>query len=294
MSTFWSLFIIVLVVVNIGGCVWLLVWTMNMRTADEDDQSTGHVWDGDLTEYNNPLPRWWLYTFYLSIAFTVIYLALYPGLGNFGGLLGWTQEQQYEEQIERSNERYERVYAQFRDQDIDELASNPDALRIGRNVFMNFCAACHGSDARGARSFPNLTDDEWLYGGDATAVRLSVANGRIGNMPGLGAVTGEEGAERIIDYMLSEEGDSSPEVAAGKQAYLSSGCMGCHGANAEGNRFLGAPNLRDDVWLHGSDRATLKDVIMNGRVNEMPPHKDILGEDRVRLVSAYVLSLSRD
>jgi cytochrome c oxidase cbb3-type subunit 3 len=294
MSTFWSIFVIVLVVINVGGCVWLITWTMNMNTAEQDDDSTGHTWDGDLKEYNNPLPKWWLNTFYLSIIFTVIYLALYPGLGNFKGLLGWTQDGQYEEQVAASRAQYEEVYAAFVGISLEDLATNPDALRLGRNTYMNNCASCHGSDGRGAKSFPNLTDDNWLWGGDAATVQQTIAQGRVGNMPALGAVAGEEGVEQIITYLLSDTGDSSAEVAAGKQKFMTSGCIGCHGVNAEGNPILGAPNLRDADWLHGSSREDIRDTINNGRVNQMPAHLDLIGEDRVRMVAAYVLSLSQN
>jgi len=294
MSTFWSIFVIVLVVINVGGCVWLIAWTMNMNTAEEDDDSTGHTWDGDLKEYNNPLPKWWLNTFYLSIIFTVIYLALYPGLGNFQGLLGWSQNGQYEEQVATSRVQYEEVYAAFAGISLEDLAKNPDALRLGRNTFMNNCASCHGSDGRGAKSFPNLTDGNWLWGGDAATVEKTIAQGRVGNMPALGAVAGKEGVEQIITYLLSDSGDSSAEVAAGKQKFMTSGCIGCHGANAEGNPMLGAPNLRDADWLHGSSREDIRDTINNGRVNQMPAQLDLIGEDRVRMVTAYVLSLSQD
>jgi cytochrome c oxidase cbb3-type subunit 3 len=294
MSTFWSIFVIVLVVINVGGCVWLIAWTMNMNTAEQDDDSTGHTWDGDLKEYNNPLPKWWLNTFYLSIIFTVIYLALYPGLGNFKGLLGWTLDGQYEEQLAASRAQYEEVYAAFVGISLEDLATNPDALRLGRNTYMNNCASCHGSDGRGAKSFPNLTDDNWLWGGDAATVQQTIAQGRVGNMPALGAVAGEEGVEQIITYLLSDTGDSSAEVAAGKQKFMTSGCIGCHGVNAEGNPILGAPNLRDADWLHGSSREDIRDTINNGRVNQMPAHLDLIGEDRVRMVAAYVLSLSQD
>ena len=159
---------------------------------------------------------------------------------------------------------------------------------------MNNCASCHGSDGRGAKSFPNLTDASWLWGGDAATVEKTIAQGRVGNMPALGAVAGEEGVEQIITYLLSDDGDTSAEVAAGKQKFMTSGCIGCHGVNAEGNPILGAPNLRDADWLHGSSREDIRDTINNGRVNQMPAHLELIGEDRVRMVTAYVLSLSQD
>ncbi|MGI9290344.1 MAG: cbb3-type cytochrome c oxidase N-terminal domain-containing protein, partial [Gammaproteobacteria bacterium] len=203
MSTFWSYFIIILVVASIIFYMVLLRWTMNMHTdeenEDQDDKSTGHVWDIDLKENNNPLPKWWLNTFYLSVAFSVVYLVLYPGMGNFAGILGWTQYGQYEAEVAASNEKFSATFAAFEDKAPDELLNNPAALEIGRNTYMNFCAQCHGSDARGAKGFPNLTDDDWLYGGTTAAIETTIRNGRTGNMPALGAVAGEEGTEMIID-----------------------------------------------------------------------------------------------
>jgi len=293
MSNLWSIFIIVLVVINVGGCLWLIAWTMNMKTDEEDSDSTGHVWDGDLKEYNNPLPKWWLNTFYLTIIFTVVYLVLYPGFGSFQGVLGWTQTGQYDAQVEANRERYESVYAVFADVPLDELAKNPDAVRLGRNTFMNNCASCHGSDGRGAKGFPNLTDDEWLHGGAPETIYTTIANGRVGVMAPMGAVVGEEGADQIIDFLLAGDDDTSEAVAIGKQKFMTSGCIGCHGLNAEGNQAIGAPNLRDDIYLHGGSRAELTESIVNGRVNQMPAQLDQIGEDRVRLVTAYVLSLSQ-
>lgn len=293
MSTLMSIFIIVLVVINVGGCLWLILWTMNMNTGESDSDSTGHVWDGDLKEYNNPLPKWWLNTFYMSIVFTVVYLVLYPGFGSFPGVLGWTQTGQYEEQIEATRERYASVYAAFTDIPLAELASNPDAVRLGRNTFMNNCASCHGSDGRGAKGFPNLADGEWLHGGAPEVIYTTVANGRTGVMAPMGAVVGDAGADQIIDYLLAAEDDTSEAVALGQQKFMTSGCIGCHGLDASGNQAIGAPNLRDSNYLHGGSRADLKESIMNGRVNQMPAQLELIGEDRARLVTAYVLSLGQ-
>jgi len=293
MSTLMSIFIIVLVVINVGGCLWLIAWTMNMNTDESDSDSTGHVWDGDLKEYNNPLPKWWLNTFYLSILFTVVYLVLYPGFGSFQGVLGWTQTGQYEEQVEATRERYASVYAAFTGIPLAELASNEDAIRLGRNTFMNNCASCHGSDGRGAKGFPNLTDGEWLHGGAPEVIYTTIANGRTGIMAPMGAVVGDAGADQIIDYLLADEGDTSEAVALGKQKFMTSGCIGCHGMDATGNQAVGAPSLRDGIYLHGGTREELRETIMNGRVNRMPAQLDLIGEDRVRLVTAYVLSLSQ-
>jgi cytochrome c oxidase cbb3-type subunit 3 len=295
MSTTWSIFVIILVVANVGGCLWLIRWSMHMKSDAQKpgEMSTGHTWDGDLEELNNPLPRWWLNTFYISIAFSVVYLVLYPGFGNFSGVLNWSQTGQYDSEVAASNAKFGEVYAAFRGRDVEALASDPDAVRLGQNTYVNVCAACHGADARGAKGFPNLTDDAWLYGGDGVNVLNSIKNGRNGVMPALGAVVGQDGADLIATYLLSPAGDTSADVAAGKQKYLSSGCIGCHGMNAEGNTLVGGPNLRDSVWLHGGSREEIVDIIMNGRVNQMPAQLPIIGEDRARLVAAYVLSLSR-
>jgi cytochrome c oxidase cbb3-type subunit 3 len=296
MSSFWSYFIIILVVVSVIGYILLLRWTMHMHTDEEqsDDESTGHIWDNDLKENNSPLPKWWLNTFYLSIVFSAGYLVLYPGMGNFAGILGWTQTGQYDAEVIASNEKFSAIYAAFVDQSPEQLLSNPAALEIGRNTFMNYCAQCHGSDARGAKSFPNLTDDAWLYGGDAQAIETTIRNGRIGNMPALGAVAGKEGTEQIIDWLLGDLDAGSAQEAAAKNKFLMSSCAGCHGPEAAGNPMLGAPNLRDGIWLHGSSREDIRATINNGRVNQMPAQLDLIGEDRVKLVTAYVMSLNKD
>lgn len=295
MSTAWSIFVIVLVVVNVVGCLWLIRWTINMHTESQEagDNSTGHVWDVDLQELNNPLPKWWLNTFYLSIIFTVIYLILYPGFGNFPGVLNWTQTSQYDSEVATSNEKFDAFFAGFRGKEIEALVNDPDAVRIGQNTYVNVCSACHGSDARGAKGFPNLTDDDWLYGGDAASILATIVNGRTGVMPALGAVVGAEGAEQLASYLLSDDNNTSADVAAGKQKYMTSGCIGCHGINGEGNQLVGGPNLRDDIWLHGGSREDIVNIIMNGKTNPMPAQLDVVGEDRARLVAAYVLSLSR-
>lgn len=298
MTSFWSYFIIILTVVSIIGYMVLLRWTMHMHTdeenEDKDDKSTGHIWDTDLKENNNPLPKWWLNTFYLTVIFSVIYLVLYPGMGNFAGVLGWSQYGQYDAEMAASNEKFSATFAAYVDQTPEELLNDSGALEIGRNTYMNFCAQCHGSDGRGAKGFPNLTDNDWLYGGNAATVQMTINNGRMGNMPALGAVAGEEGTELIIDWLLGETAEGSPEEAAAKNKFLTSSCAGCHGPDGTGNQMLGAPNLRNDIWLHGGTREDIRDVINNGRVNQMPAQLELVGEDRVKLVTAYVLSLSRN
>jgi len=216
-----------------------------------------------------------------------------PGFGSFPGFLGWTQKSAYDTEVAAKQQQYAEVFSAFAGIPIDALAKNDEALRLGRNTFMNNCTACHGSDGRGAKGFPNLTDSNWMWGGEPAQIQQTIANGRIGNMPALGTVAGPDGVEQIITFLLSAPGDTSADVLAGQQKFLTSGCIGCHGMNAEGNPLLGAPNLRDADWLHGSSREAIRDVINKGRTNQMPAHLDLIGEDRVNLVAAYVLSLNK-
>lgn len=292
MSNFWSIYIIVLMMINVIGCLWLLQ-TLSQKRMPDDPDTTEHVWDTDLREYNNPLPRWWLWLFWLTAIWTFVYLALYPGFGNFGGLLGWTQTEQYEEQLEAAEERYGDVFAAFSDMSLQDMASDPDAVRIGRNLFLNNCATCHGSDGRGAKGFPNLTDDSWLYGGSPETIKASITNGRIGVMPALGAALGEAGTDQVVAYLQSLSSDAAPSEAAqaGRKKFAQF-CVACHGPDATGVPAVGGPNLADGYWLHGGSAADLRDVIVNGRVNRMPAQSDLLGEERIRTLVAYVLSLS--
>jgi len=295
MSGFWSAFIIVLVVAQIVGALWLLqAFTRRPTSEGSGAETTGHVWDGDLREYNNPLPRWWLMLFWLTAAFAVGYLVIFPGLGSFSGLLGWSQQEQYREQLAAAEERYGDIYAAFDGMSLQAMADDPDAVRLGRNLFLNNCATCHGSDGRGARGFPNLADDSWLYGDSSQAIMQTLTNGRVGVMPALGAALGEEGLDQVVAYVrqLGRLGDVDAQKAAAGEPKYAQFCASCHGAEGKGMQALGAPNLTDDAWLHGSDEQTIRDVILNGRVNRMPAQKDLLSEDRIRTLGAYVLSLS--
>ncbi|RMF96577.1 MAG: cytochrome-c oxidase, cbb3-type subunit III [Gammaproteobacteria bacterium] len=294
MSTFWSVFIIVLVVGQVVGALWLLQAFTRAPRAPQAD-TTGHTWDGDLKEYNNPLPRWWLVLFWLTALWLVVYLLLYPGLGSFQGLRGWSQQNQYAEEVAAAQARYGDVYAAFADLPLAELADNPEAVRLGRNLFLNRCATCHGSDARGARGFPNLTDDAWLWGSAPETIQATITNGRVGVMPALGAALGEQGLNEVVAYLLSLSGRGAADpaaVQAGQQKFLQY-CSACHGPQAQGNQMLGAPNLTDDDWLHGSSEEAIRDVILNGRQNQMPAQKDFLTADQIRTLVAYVLSLQQ-
>lgn len=288
-----AIFVVVITVLNTIAAVALLLWMRkrrgeSIRTTD----TTGHVWDGDLKELNNPLPRWWLWLFLLSVAFSVVYAVLYPGLGNHAGTLGWTQVKQWEEMQARQESEAQRILARFADRDPGQLAADPDAVRIGRNLFANNCAACHGSDGRGAAGFPNLTDADWLWGGSPELVQASISGGRMGVMAPWAEILGERGVDDATAYVLSLSGRKAPrgDAVAG-QTHFQTYCIACHGANGQGNPDVGAPNLTDNVWLHGGSAAAIRATIAGGRQNQMPAQGDRLGDTRVRLLAAYVLSL---
>ena len=290
-----SLFIIVLTLANIGGALWLLWWTRRSRSeAGTSIQTTGHVWDEDLRELNNPLPRWWLWLFILSVAFGGIYLLLYPGLGSYQGTLNWSSRAEHAEQSRINAERIERTLAPFAESSVSELMSNTIALNVGRNLFLNNCAACHGSDGGGAPGFPNLTDGDWLWGGDPDSVVATIANGRAGVMPPWGAALGARGVENVLDYVFGLQGRvlTAADARAGGVKFAEL-CAACHGADGRGNPVMGTPNLTDDIWLHGGAIATVRESIEKGRSGAMPSHLPRLGATRVKLLAAYVLSLSK-
>jgi len=296
MTEGWSIFVIGLAVFTAVGCLAILTWTTKMKVdGDDANNTTGHVWDGDILEGNNPLPRWWLYLFWMTGVYMVGYLIFYPGAGNLKGTLGWTQISQYEEEVALAEERYGDIFGVFADVPLGELAGDPDAVRLGRNIFMNHCSTCHGSDARGAKGFPNLTANTWLYGGAPETIEASIANGRNGVMPALGAALGEQGLDDVVSYVMSlsgiNPGASADAIDRGQQKYMTM-CIGCHGPTGTGMAVLGAANLTDEVWLHGSNEADIRDVILNGRMSMMPAQRDTLSKDRIRTVVAYVLSLN--
>jgi len=287
-----SIFIIALTFLNIAGALWLLWWTRRSPSDTPSMATTGHVWDEDLTELNNPLPRWWLWLFIITVAFGGAYLALYPGLGTWKGTLGWTSHGEHELQSRANAARIEKTLAPFAARPVQALEHDAAALGIGRNLFLNNCAACHGSDGGGAPGFPNLTDKDWLWGGDADTVVATISNGRTGVMPAWGPVLGDQGVENVLDYVFSLQGRKleAGDVTAGKAKFAEL-CSACHGADAKGNPAMGAPNLTDGIWLHGGALGTVRETITNGRNGTMPPHLARLGETRVKLLAAYVLSL---
>jgi cytochrome c oxidase cbb3-type subunit 3 len=296
MSEAWSIYVMALATLTVVVCLGVLYWTMRMTVdSDEENNTTGHVWDEDIVEGNNPLPRWWMYSFWLTAVYLVGYLVVYPGFGNMAGTFGWTQINQYEAEVALADEKYGDIFAVYADMSLSQMATDPDAIKLGRNIYMNRCATCHGSDGRGAKGFPNLTADVWLYGGAPETIQATISNGRNGVMPALGAALGEQATNNVAAYVLSlsgrDTGASVETLESGKQSYMTM-CIACHGATGTGNTALGAANLTDDVWLHGSAEADVRDVITNGRMSQMPAQRNALSEDRIRTVAAYVLSLN--
>jgi cytochrome c oxidase cbb3-type subunit 3 len=292
MNSLTSTLITVPTLLNIVGALWLLWWTSRRRGDEEQAETTGHVWDGDLTEYNKPLPRWWLWLFILTVAFGLGYFTVYPSLGNFAGTQKWTSVGQYEAQSKAAEAVIARTFAPFEKASVTELSQDVGAVRVGRNLFLNNCAGCHGSDARGAPGFPNLVDRDWLWGGTPDAVVASIRDGRTGAMPPWQPALGDSGVENVLAYVMSLSGRKLPagNVEAGKQKFTEV-CSACHGADARGNSMLGAPNLTDSTWLHGGALATIRSTIANGRQGQMPAHLERLGETRIKLLAGYVLSL---
>jgi len=289
-SGFWDLYIGVISIASILACA-LLLWQQSVHKSSATETS-GHVWDEDIREYNNPLPRWWMWMFYLTIIFSIGYLVLYPGLGSYRGTLGWTQLKQLEEENEHAQKAYGPLYEKFAAMDVEALSKNAEALAVGQKLFLNNCAQCHASDGGGSRGFPNLTDKDWLWGGTPAAIQASITDGRTGNMPALGAVLGESGVRDAAAYVLELSGNAHDSIRAarGKEKFAQI-CAACHGADGKGNQALGAPNLTDKTWLHGSGEAIVQ-TISAGRSSQMPAHKDILSPAKIHLLTAYVLSLS--
>lgn len=295
MSSFWSWWIIVLVVINIVGALWLLFANrkVEVRGASDDTPKTGHVYDG-IEEYDNPLPGWWFKMFLGTAVFAVIYLILYPGMGNFKGVLDWTSTGEWRADVAAAEEKYGPLFARYRDTPVEELALDPEAMKMAARLFANNCSVCHGTDGRGGYGFPNLADDDWLYGGTPEAIHASIAQGRAGMMTPFGQVLGEAGVVDAANYVFSLSGRDHDAVSAERGGKLfATYCVACHGADAKGNQLLGAPNLTDNIWLYGGSPEIVRHTIRNGRQGNMPAQQDLLKDDKIHLLAAYVYGLSR-
>lgn len=291
-SEFWHYYVTGLVILSLAYCAWVLI--SNMSRPKGPVELHGHVWDEDLQEYNNPLPRWWLYLFWLTLAFGAAYFALYPSLGHSEGKLGWTSTGQYDAEMKKAEERLAPLFAKYAKQELPALAADPEAQATGQRMFLTYCAQCHGADAHGAKGFPNLTDDDWLYGGDPAKIKETVTGGRNGTMPTFGAILGAEDVKDVANYVrsLSNLANDSLRTVRGK-AIFAANCVACHGPEAKGNQALGAPNLTDKVWLYGSSESTIIETVTKGRQNHMPAFGELLGPDKVHVLAAYVISLKK-
>lgn len=296
MPAFWHWFVAAGTIVFIIWCAWLISWSSRQGPQDvSDDEVVGHKWDGDIEEWNNPAPKWWLYLYFITIVWAVGFLVAYPGIGNYEGMLGWSQQGQYEAEMQAAAERYEPIYEEYAALDFAELTQNDDALALGKSLFASYCTTCHGSDARGAKGFPNLADNDWLWGDSEAALTTTISNGRTAAMPVLApALGGDEGVTNMVKYVRSLSGLAEADAAAtSAQPMFVALCSACHGADGTGNPIFGAPNLTDDVWLYGSSEDTVHETITAGRNGMMPAHGDLLGEDRTKILAAYVYSLSQ-
>jgi len=292
-SEFWSVYIAVITVASILACGVFLKTLSGKRVAGSTVETMGHVWDTDLEEFNNPLPKWWMWLFYLTIVFGLIYLLLYPGLGSFPGIFKWSSQGQYHQEQKRAAERFGPIFDKYAAMDLQSVAADPAAREIGQRLYLNYCSQCHASDAQGSRGFPNLTDADWLYGGDPKAIETSILEGRNGMMPPLAGAIGEEGTKDVANYVLALAGltHDASRAAKGKEIFGQT-CAACHGADGKGNPALGAPNLTDRTWLYGAGETTIIETITKGRNGHMPAWKEFLGEAKVHVLAAYVWSLS--
>jgi cytochrome c oxidase cbb3-type subunit 3 len=291
-NDFWNMYVIVIVLGSILACAVLLI--VQGKATFTPGKTMGHVWDETLEEYNNPMPKWWSWMFIITVVFALVYLALYPGLGNFKGMLNWTSVGQHTAEVQKMDATVKPLFDKYMAMDLKAVASDKQAMEMGKRMYLTYCMQCHGADARGAKGFPNLTDTDWQWGGEPDQIKATIAEGRMGVMPPH-AQLGADTIKDLANYVRSLSGlpNDAVRTARGQEAFTSAGCIGCHGADGTGMQALGAPNLTDKVWLYGSSEATITETITNGRQNKMPAWKDFLGDAKVHLLSAYVLSLSQ-
>ena len=291
-SGFWNVYVIVIVLGSIFACAVLLY--VQGKAKFTPGKTMGHVWDETLEEYNNPMPKWWSWLFVITVIFALVYLSLYPGLGSFKGMLGWTSIGQYKIERERMDASIQPMYDKYQAMDVKALAADKQAMETGKRLYLTYCMQCHGADGRGAKGFPNLTDSDWLYGGEPELIKQTLNEGRMGVMPPH-AQLGADTIKDLANYVRSLSGlpNDSVRASKGKEAFTSAGCVGCHGPDAKGMAAIGAPNLTDKTWLYGSSEATITETIINGRQNKMPAWKDFLGDGKIQLLTAYVYSLNQ-
>ena len=292
MTSFWSMWIIVLTTITIVGITWIL-FANRKREEQPADKTTGHEYDG-IQEFDNPLPAWWFYMFVITIVWGVGYLIVYPGMGNFPGVIGWTQVGQHDRQVTIADERFRAMRDRYVALPIEDIASDPAVRKMGMRMFANNCAQCHGADAKGSYGFPNLSDNDWIYGGDPATIKATLVNGRQAAMPAWGSIMGDQGVADVTQYVLSLNGRDADaaQAAAGEKQYQTY-CVACHGAEAQGNPALGAPNLANGIWLYGGTAEQIAHSVRAGRNGVMPAFKDTLSEDKIHILTAYVYGLNK-
>lgn len=296
-SVFWDYYVAIITAVSVIGC-GVFLWMQSKRRVKlvegQEPETTGHVWDGDLREFHNPMPRWWIWLFYITVVFSIVYLILYPGLGTqYKGVLGWSQEKQHADEVKAAEARFGPVLAAFAQQPVEQVAADTRGRQMGERIFLNNCAQCHGVTAQGSRGFPSLTDREWQWGDTADAIKASIVNGRQAAMPPMAAAVG--GAEDVTDvahYVLSLSDSAHDSVRAARGKTKFAACAACHGAEGKGNPALGAPDLTNKSWQYGGSVASIAEAIAKGRQGVMPAFKGILTDAEIHLVSAYVYSLA--
>ena len=292
-SNFWSVYVAGITVLSISACLLLLWFSGKARAMTAHDNTTGHVWDGDLREMNNPLPRWWVGLFLITILFAAVYLYLYPGLGARPGSSGWTSHGQYDAEVAKGDAEVAPIYAKFLAMPVPDVAKDPQAHAIGERLFMNNCSQCHGSDARGGKGFPNLTDNDWLHGGTPEKIVETITKGRIGNMPSMAAAVGtSDDVKNVANSVLSLSGSPHDSVRAnlGKEKFVV--CAACHGADGKGMQAVGSANLTDNIWLHGYGENAIIAMVTNGKTNVMPAQEGKLSEAQIHVLASYVWGLS--
>lgn len=292
-SNFWSVYVAGITVLSIAACVLLLWFSGKAKAMTAHDNTTGHVWDGDLREMNNPLPRWWVGLFVITIIFAAVYLYLYPGLGGSAGSAGWTSQGQYEAEVAKGNAEVAPIYAKFMAMKVEDVAKDPQAHAIGERLFMNNCSQCHGSDARGGKGFPNLTDNDWLHGGTPEKIAETLTKGRVGNMPPMAAAVGSsDDVKNVANYVLSLSGSPHDSVRAnlGKEKF--GVCAACHGPDGKGMQAVGSANLTDNIWLHGFGEQAIINMVTNGKTNIMPAQENKLSAEQIHVLASYVWGLS--
>jgi cytochrome c oxidase cbb3-type subunit 3 len=287
MSTAMSWFVII-------GTLGTLVAAMALLFSNRKisgNETTGHEHDG-IQEYDNPLPMWWVYMFIISTVFAVGYLIYYPGLGNVKGIGDWTELKQWQDEVDRHEARFAPIYAELAAMTPEQMAADRRASQVGRRLFINNCSTCHGVTAKGGFGFPNLTDGEWIYGRDFEAIQSTILNGRIAVMPPWGAALGDDGVNEVTEYVRQlaglEHDTAAAELGVAKYNMF---CVACHGAEGVGNEALGYPNLNNDIWLYGGEREQIAFTLRHGRNGNMPAHRDMLGEEKAKILAGYVMTL---